>query len=84
MSMGMRARLVTPTTAMNRQMTTMSYGLRMANLDIGVDSLVDVYRVLAPMAVTRGRTFLTRLQGSAPAQHHTVAFVETGKDLDII
>src|ERR1035438_9933856 len=56
MSMGMRARLVTPTTAMNRQMTTMKYGLRMAKPDMGVGSWNDRYKVLALIAVTLGRT----------------------------
>ena len=34
MSTGMRARLVTPTTAMIRQTTTMKYGFRMAKEDM--------------------------------------------------
>src|ERR1035441_1727729 len=55
-SMGMRARLVTPTTAMNRQMTTMKYGLRMAKPDMGVGSWDDFYGVFSLIAVTLGRT----------------------------
>ena len=38
-STGMRPRLVTPTTATIRQMTTIRYGLPMAKPDIGYDSL---------------------------------------------
>ena len=55
MSTGMRARLVTPTTAMTRQMTTMKYGLRMAKPDI-LRYLTAYYIVSAVIAVTFGRT----------------------------
>ncbi len=73
-STGMRARLVTPTTEMIRQITTMKYGLRMAKRDIAYCAVL--------MAVTFGCTCLSRLQAGAVADHdHFSGLRPTGSRL---
>src|SRR5947207_13862633 len=72
MSTGIRTRLLTPTTAIIRQTTTMKYGFRIANRDIH-----SLLRFGAHCDDLRLH-LLARLQPRAVSDHHQISLVESG------
>src|ERR1051325_8668604 len=79
MSTGIRTRLVTPTTAITRQTTTIKYGLRMAKRDMA-ESLNYLRRAHCRKL---GPNFLPRLETGPRTDHDQISLLETGPHLDL-